>query len=108
MMERRTTIIVTLAAAHFVLTAAMLFIMGASSMADFDAGHPSGISTALLNGAFHILCLPLVTPFLLLQFAGTGMWGWLVFLANSLLWGWAGWRLIRHFRIMRGVGRPAV
>ena len=96
--RRRVPIIVTVATAHFLCTVILLFLVTSSSMADFDAGVPSGVSTALLNGAFKTLCLPLVTPFLWLKIPNTGLWGWLGFLGNSALWGGAVWKVIRVWR----------
>jgi len=105
--RRRTIIIGTITAAHFLLTAAMLFLVGAASMSRFDGGGPSELAMLLLRGAFQVLTLPLVTPLLMLKIPDTGLWGWALFLANSALWGWAGWRLIRLSRIRRGARRPA-
>jgi hypothetical protein len=100
--HHRATIIGTIATAHLLVSVVLFFVCGAVTMSRFDGGGPSELTAFLLNGAFEILGLPLLSPILLLKIAHTGIWGWLFFLGNSLLWGWAGWRAIRFWRSRHG------
>ena len=96
--HRRATIICTIAAVHFLLSVVLLFLVAGASMSRFDGGGPSDLTALLLKSAFEILRFPLATAIELLEIRNTGVWGWLVFIGNSLLWGWAGWRAIRFWR----------
>jgi hypothetical protein len=96
--HRRTTIICTIVAVHLLLSVLLFFLWGAVTMSRFDGGGPADFPALLVNGAFKVLCFPLLTALLLLEIPNTGMWGWLGFLGNSVLWGWVGWRAIRFWR----------
>jgi hypothetical protein len=96
--HRRTTIISTITAVHFLLSVVLLFLAAGASMSRFDGGGPADLPALLLKNAFEILRFPLATTFTLLEIRNTGVWGWLVYLANSALWGWAGWRAIHYWR----------
>jgi hypothetical protein len=100
--HRRTTIISTIAAVHFLLSVVLLFLVAGTSMSRFDGGGPAYLTALLLKNAFELLRFPLATAFQLLEIRNTGVWGWLVYLANSVLWGWAGWRAIRYWRSRQG------
>jgi hypothetical protein len=97
-LRHRGRIICTIATVHFVLSAAMLFMTMASSMSRFDGAGPSDLAALTLMGLFGVLSFPLLGLFLKLDIAHTGIWGWIPFIANSLLWGWAAWRAIRFWR----------
>lgn len=100
--HHRATIIGTIATVHFLLSVALFFLRVGEGMSRFDGAGPPDLTTLLLNGAFEILSFPLLTAFLLLKIANTGIWGWLLILANSVLWGCAGWKAIRFRRSRRG------
>ena len=102
MHHHRARTIATIAAVHFLLSIALFLLSLASSNSRFDGGGPSDLAALLLNSAFAMLSFPLVTAALLLKTASAGVWGWLWFLGNSVLWGWAGWRAIRFWRSRHG------
>jgi len=95
-------IVGTIAGVHFLLSVAMFILSMASTNSRFDGGGPSDLTALLLNSAFEILSFPLLSTILWLKIANTGMWGWLGFIGNSLLWGWACWRAMRFWRSRRG------
>ena len=96
--HRRATIISTITAVHFLLSVVLLFLVAGASMSRFDGEGPSDLTALLLKNAFEIWRFPLATAFELLEIRNTGVWGWFVYLANSVLWGWAGWRAILFWR----------
>jgi hypothetical protein len=100
--DHRAKVIGTIAALHFLLSVVLFFVCSAVSSSRFDGGGPSDVTAFLLKGAFEILSFPLLTAILALKIANTGIWGWLFFLGNSLVWGWAGWRAIRFWRSRHG------
>jgi len=107
--HHRARIIGTITAAHFLLSVALFLLMLASGNARFEGGGPSDLTQLLLDGAFQILSFPLWAAFLRLRIADPGIWAWLAFLANSVLWGWAAWRAIRFWRSrQRSAPGPAV
>jgi hypothetical protein len=100
--HHRAKIFGTITVLHFLLSVALFFLWGAVVSSRFDAGGPPDLTLILVNGAFKILSFPLLMGILLLKIPDTGIWGWLLFLGNSLLWGWAGWSAIRVWRSRRG------
>jgi hypothetical protein len=74
----------------------LFFVGSAITMSRLDGEGPSDAIALLVDGAFAILSFPLLIAFQMLKIANTGAWGWLLLLGNSLLWGWAGWRAVRH------------
>ena len=100
--HHRATTIGTIAAVHFLLSVALFLLSLASSNLRFDGGGPSDLTALLLNSTFKMLSFPLLTAAWLLKTASAGVWGWLWFLGNSVLWGWAGWRAIRFWRSRQG------
>jgi hypothetical protein len=99
--HRRATIIGVVAVFHFLITAALFFLLMASGSSRFEGGGPPDLVYQLLKGTFSILISPALTAALYLKIANTGTWGWLGFLGNSALWGWVGWRVIRSWRSRR-------
>jgi len=96
--HRRAKIVGTIVAIHFLLSVALFFLMMVSSNSRFEGGGPSDLTQLLLNSAFEVSSVPLLKAFFLLKIANTGMWTWLVFFANSVLWGWVGWKVVRLWR----------
>jgi hypothetical protein len=99
--RRRGLIIGAIAAGHYLLTLFMLLMMLGTTMARFDGGNPSRLSESFFEGAFAVLASPMFALLQLFDIKRTGLWGGLGFIANSVLWGWAGWRVIRFRRTRR-------
>lgn len=100
--RHRALIIGAMTAAHFLLSVAGFLSMATATSSRFDGGGPSDATYLILKGTFDILSLPFVMPLLAIHIPDMGPWGWFIFLANSSVWGWAGWRIIRFWRSRAG------
>jgi hypothetical protein len=79
-------LVLAVATIHLVAqVAAVALALG--GLARFDGGGPAGALEAVGAWAAAILAVPLVTLVKALPIGGTGQWGWLVLVANSLFWG---------------------
>ncbi|AFY75215.1 hypothetical protein Syn7502_03361 [Synechococcus sp. PCC 7502] len=75
---------------HFVSSSGLLIWSFGLSMARFDTGIPAIKTEQFADIGLNILNFPLVSLTLLPEFPRilvNGVTGWLVFIANSLLWG---------------------
>jgi hypothetical protein len=110
--KRRLALIFALALAHTLLSVwAMIAALGAA-MAGFEAGIVASPWRKQLYGTLSdVLLFPLVKPGVGIR--APGLWGYLVFLANGLLWAcvlvaaWAGTRRLRDDRARSRAVRDA-
>ena len=100
---RTVLAVVLVASVHFVLMTVTVATSFASGMARFDTGAAPGVGERVLSWAANILLFPLawrgrVWVTLPAEYRGAP-WEYLLFVANSLLWGaviYALWRLRRR------------
>lgn len=88
---------VAVAAGHFVAHVAALTIVIGRGLARFDHGGDPTLAERLFEACATLLQFPLVLLVRSLPVGGSGQWGWLILLANSVLWGVAAtavWRLM--------------
>lgn len=75
----------------------ILFSYGAS-MQSFETSAEPSFGAKLVDLLTNLLSFPLVLLVQQLPIRGTGQWGWMLLVANSLLWGWAGWQCYKCLR----------
>jgi hypothetical protein len=73
---------------HLVSTVGLLLYVFGAGMARFDSGVPGGLTEALAGWLLTALSIPLLTLLdRLAVLRGSGLWGYIPFLANSSLCG---------------------
>lgn len=99
--------VVAIAAVHLPLQILAL-LASMDGLARFDAARVSDASERIAASIATGLSLPLVGFVQRVVPGGTGHWGWVILVANSLLWGFIGWYGWRSFvRRPGSAGRPA-
>jgi hypothetical protein len=72
--------------AHFLATAASMFIWGSRLMARFDTGAPPTVLEDVSRIAFRVLSFPMMWLIQLVRMRDPGVDGWGIFFVNSILW----------------------
>ncbi len=96
--KRKWIVITTIAFIHFVSSVVLVLMSFATSMTRFDTGMPATQGDRLIQLGANILNFPLVSLALLPNFLvgiANGVLGWLIFVANSLLWGMVIYTLVK-------------
>lgn len=88
-------IVAAAASVHFVTFATLFVISLGRGMSRFDSGAGPSTLDRIADGAAAVLSFPLLPLLHALQVHIPGPTGWLLFVANSLLWGVAVWLLLR-------------
>jgi len=94
-------VVIPVAALHFGAFVVLFFFTFSRGMSRFDSGAaPSALERAA-NLAFAVLFFPLLPLSRVIRFHVPGPEAWLLFAANSLLWGLAFWLIVRSLRRLR-------
>jgi len=100
-LRSRSAIIGTIATVHLLLYFVVFLASMGSAMARFDGIGPPNFIFSALKAALATLSFPFMTAATSLDLRLAGILGWIPAFANSLLWGWAGWLVIRFCRARR-------
>lgn len=87
-----------IALVHFCLSITLLFISLGAAMKRFDHGDPATFSEQIIDIGVMVLNFPLVNLALIPNFLTkyfSGVFGWLIFIANSFLWGMGIYALVK-------------
>ena len=87
--NRPVVVIPVVAFFHFVMHLVAVGFSSAASVKHFENGAEPTVGVQILDTLVNLLAFPLVVVIQQLPIGGTGHWGWLIFLANSSLWGLA-------------------
>ena len=91
-------VVVPTAAIHFAAFVALFFFTFSRGMSRFDSGADPSALERVADVAFAVLSFPVLPLLRAGHFHVPGRAGWLVFAANSLLWGLALWLVVRSLR----------
>lgn len=80
-------VIAALAAAHFVIGFGLFIYSFGRGMRRFDRGEMPGVFDRIVNITVDVLWFPILYLWQATKIGGDGLAGWLLFFANSLLWG---------------------
>jgi len=97
----RAAVVIPAAAVHFVAFVALFFFTISRGMSRFDTGAAPSMLEQVARVAFAVLSFPLLPALRAIRFHLPGPAGWLVFAANSVLWGLAFWLVVRSVRRLR-------
>ena len=88
-------VVIPAAAIHFAAFVALFFFTLSRGMSRFDSGAVPSALERVADVAFDVLSFPLLPLSRAFRFHVPGPAGWVVFAANSLLWGLAFWLVFR-------------
>ena len=88
-------IIMPAAVIHFFASVVLFFFNFSSSMSRFDTGAAPSVGEQVANITDTLLRLPLVELILWLNIPAPGLFGWVVFIANSFCWGCVVWWCVK-------------
>ena len=94
-------VVVSTAAIHFAAFVASFLFTFTRGMSRFDSGADPSALERVADVAFTVLSFPVLPLVNAGLFHVPGRAGWLVFAANSLLWGLALWLVVRSLRRLR-------
>jgi hypothetical protein len=108
-MSRRAVILFAcVTAIHLVSTIGLMLYVFGAGMARFDSGVPRGWTETLAGWLLTALSVPLLTVLARLPIlGGSGLWGYISFLANASLWGLAVVAARRRLRALASRRRQA-
>lgn len=95
---RTVLIISTLALGHFIAYVLLIMFSHGATMNSFDSGAELSIGAKFSSLVVDILSFPLVSLVMYLPIRNTGVWGWLIAMLNSLMWGTAIWICLKWLR----------
>lgn len=85
---RTVLLFVAVTAIHFFTSIVLWFYIFGMGMARFDSGAPESAAESVMRWAFAILSFPLLKLLERMPVARfPGLWGYVPFLGNALLWG---------------------
>ena len=105
---RDVILFASVTAIHLVSTIGLLLYVFGAGMARFDSGVPGGLTETVAGWLLAVLNIPVLTVLNRLPARwGSGLWGYIPFLANSSLWGWVVVAARRRLRTLAARSRQA-